>query len=273
MKRFRHYNKDLAIVLSCFGSVIEEQKYLNLKSFIQKEFSEYDVFIAFQSKMVIKKLAKNGEEFKNLPQVLADVDMLGYKRVVVASINLFPTDEHNLIKSTVEGFKHFSLSNMRVTNAVFTTTKDTTKILHELNRQISKDGVANLFIIHGTPKLDTNGIASIDYTEGFLKRINEFNFFCSLEGAYPFYAMKETLIKELKNKEIKKVQIVPMLLVSGNHFIKDTKEIREELSSDFEVEIVQPVSESEKFNLIEYSFVREVIKKSIDEEIKKLSWE
>ncbi len=263
MKRFRHYNKNLAIVLSCFGSVIEEQKYLDLKSFIESEFSKYDIFLAFQSKMIIKKLAKNGNIYKNLPQILAETDMLGYKKIIVTSINLFPSDEHNLVKSTVEGFKHFSLSNIKYTNAIFSTTKDTTKILYELNKQISKENIANLFIIHGTPKLDISGITSIDYVGGFLREINELNFFCSLEGAYPFYAIKETLIKNLKEKNIKKLQIVPMLLVSGNHFVSDINEIREELLSEIEVEIVASVTKSQNFNLIEFDLVKKVIKSNI----------
>ena len=38
MKRYRHYNKDKAIVLSCFGSVIEQNKYLELKKLVAKKF-------------------------------------------------------------------------------------------------------------------------------------------------------------------------------------------------------------------------------------------
>ena len=33
MKRYRHYKKDKAIILSCFGSVIEQDKYLECHIF------------------------------------------------------------------------------------------------------------------------------------------------------------------------------------------------------------------------------------------------
>ena len=53
MKRFRHYNKKRAIVLACFGSVIEQQKYLDLESSIVEKFPDCDVFVSFSSRMVI----------------------------------------------------------------------------------------------------------------------------------------------------------------------------------------------------------------------------
>ncbi len=68
--------------------------------------------------MVLKDLKRRGIEYKNLPQVLADVDMLGYRNIVVASINLFPTDEHELLIRTVNGFREFSYSNIRHTRAL-----------------------------------------------------------------------------------------------------------------------------------------------------------
>ncbi len=91
MKRYRHYKRDKAIILSCFGSVIEQDIYLKLKKDVESRFKDVDVFLSFSSRMVLKDLQKRGFEYRNLAQVLADVDMLGYNNIVVASINLFPT--------------------------------------------------------------------------------------------------------------------------------------------------------------------------------------
>ncbi len=55
--------------------------------------------------MVLKLLKKKGDDYKNLPQVLADVDMAGYKNIIVSSINLFPTSEHAMLESIVNGFE------------------------------------------------------------------------------------------------------------------------------------------------------------------------
>ena len=83
MKRYRHYKKDKAIILSCFGSVIEQDKYLDLKKLVEDTFHNVDVFLSFSSRMVLNNLHKRDMDYKNLPQVLADVDMLGYKNIIV----------------------------------------------------------------------------------------------------------------------------------------------------------------------------------------------
>jgi sirohydrochlorin cobaltochelatase len=270
MKRYRHYKKSRALVLSLFGSVIEQQKYLDLKSYLKSKFEEFDIFIAISSRMVLKDLLKNGYDYKNLPQTLADVDMLGYKNIIVSSINLFPTQEHQVAKEITKSFDSFSPSNIRITDAILTKTKDTTLFFSYLNSQFAKDDVASLYIIHGTPMLETHGIESIDYSANLLKELHPNNFSCSLEGAYPFFAMKETIISQIKSKGLKRVQIIPLLLVSGNHYIKDMVEIRDELSEYFDSMIVNTLSDSQYFNLIELPKVREIITRNIKESIIKL---
>jgi sirohydrochlorin cobaltochelatase len=270
MKRYRHYKKDTAIILSCFGSVVEQEKYNQLKKVIEKEFKGIDIYLAFSSRMVLKVLNKAKNIYKNLPQVLSDLDMMGYKNIIVSSINIFPTDEHDVIKNTVDGFNKFSLSNIKNTDAILTKAKDTTIFLKDLNTKVSKNGIANLFIIHGTPRLDNAGIASINYASDFLKHIGLNNFCCSLEGTFPYYALKEQLIDDMKRKGIKKIQIIPMLLVSGNHYKKDMNEIKNDLSKDFDTQIVESLTQSKQFNFIELPKIIDIIKNNLKETITKL---
>lgn len=277
MKRYRHYNKGTAVILSCFGSVVEQDRYLELAEFIGDNLEDVSVYTAFNSRMVLKLLKKQqGKEFKNTPQTLADCDMKGYKRIVVASVNIFPTSEHEELQKVVDGFGMFSLSNIRLTKAVFSSAKATTKILSAIDSELREaDGeAANIYIVHGSPDLDFSGNGSISYAKELLTTLGENNFFCSLEGALPFWAIKEKLISDIKKLPTKngkhKVRLVPLLLVSGNHFDKDVVEMVEELSSEFDVEIAKPLGGGEKFNLIERDDVRATIAAQIKEEIKKL---
>ena len=270
MKRYRHYSRDKAIILACFGSVIEQQMYLNLKKEVEEKFEGVDVFLSFSSRMVLKDLHKRGMDYKNLPQVLADVDMLGYRNIIVASINLFPTDEHELLGRTVEGFNSFSYANIRSTKAIINKTKESSLMLKSLNSRIDEEKWANLYVIHGVPILDLAGLSSVGYTDAFLKAISKKNYTCSLEGAFPYYAMKERLIEQMKEDGVTHVQVVPMLLVSGNHYFKDMVEISEELGEHFESRVVGSVTESKRFNLIELEDIRAVIFQNIKEEITKL---
>ena len=269
MKRYRHYKRDKAIVLACFGSVIEQEMYLALKYDIEQKFEGVDAFLSFSSRMVLKDLHKRGMEYKNLPQVLADVDMLGYRNIVVASINLFPTDEHELLLRTVKGFSTFSYANIRATKAIINKTKETSLLLKNLNDSIDEKDWINLFVIHGVPILDLAGLSSVGYTEEFLKLISKKNYTCSLEGAFPYYAVKERLFEKMREEGVTHIQVVPMLLVSGNHYIKDMVEISNEIGVHFKSRIVPSLSKSERFNLIELEDIRDIIFQNIKEEIVK----
>jgi len=270
MKRYRHYTKDKAIILSVFGSVIEQDKYLKFKKLIEETFLDIDVFIAVSSRMVLKDLIKKGFDYKNLAQTMADVDMLGYKNIIVSSVNLFPACEHELLKKTIHGFQQFSFSNIRLSNAILTKTKDTTLFFKALDDQISKKNTANLYVIHGTPKLEFGGLASVSYSAKYLEDKSKNNYTCSLEGAFPYFAIKDELIAKMKNNGVKKVQIIPLLLVSGNHYIKDMVEISEELSEHFHSKIVKSITKDDKFNLLEWENTTDIIINNIKEEIIKL---
>jgi len=121
MKRLRHYNQGTAIVLSCFGSIVEQQRYEVLAERVRQNYPDVPVHIATSSKMVIKKLARKEVHCKSLPQVLADLDTQGYEHILVVSVYLFPTDEHRYLTSIVEGFTWLNL--FTASSEIFDTSK------------------------------------------------------------------------------------------------------------------------------------------------------
>jgi sirohydrochlorin cobaltochelatase len=276
MKRYRHYQKELAIVLSCFGSVVEQEKYDVLHAYVKERFQTVPVYLALNSRMVLKLLKKKGYECRNTIETLAECDAEGYRRVVVSSVNLFPTSEHKEIYKVINGFCHFSPAHIRGTRAIFSTSKTTTTILREIDSCVRRDDLErlNLYIVHGTPEFEQDGIASISYAKEFLAQMSPKNFFCSLEGAFPFHAMKESLVHQMcacvSENRTAKIQLIPLLLVSGNHFEKDIVQIQQALRSHFDVTIASSLSGGEKFNLIEMKSVQKIICDQIQEEITKL---
>ncbi len=66
MKRLRHHNKGTAIVLSCFGSIVEQQRYIALQQRIAERYPNCNVEIAFSSKMVVKKTGPTGRPISKL---------------------------------------------------------------------------------------------------------------------------------------------------------------------------------------------------------------
>jgi sirohydrochlorin cobaltochelatase len=268
MKRLRHYDKGTAIVLSCFGSVVEQQRYLKLQQRITELYPHCEVKIAFTSKMVIKKLALEDEHYQNLPQVLADLDMAGFKRILVVSCYLYPTDEHLQMCNMVEGFRHFSLANIEYTPAIMHHISHTNRILAALHQRFADDSDVNLFINHGAPWIDNSGHQAIHYCDSLLHRLSAHNFTCSLEGAWPFHLMADSLQQKMLQVAADipqpRLRLIPMLLVSGNHFDNDLAEIKQQLEPAFEVAVASPI-QGEKFCLFDVPEITAVIEQQIAE--------
>ncbi len=59
-------------------------------------------------------------------------------------------------------------------------------------------------------------------------------------------------------------------MVSGNHYIKDMTEIKEDLSDSFESFITPSLTQGENFNLLELAKTQEIILSNIKESFKML---
>ncbi|USD66873.1 sirohydrochlorin cobaltochelatase [Vibrio sp. SCSIO 43136] len=271
MKRLRHYNQGTAIVLSCFGSVVEQQRYRRLQDHVQSQYPDTHVRIATSSKMVIKKLKKQGEACQSLPQVMADLDTQGFERILVVSVYLFPTDEHLYLTKIVDGFKQFSLSKIEQTPAIMHHSQLATNLLGALHQRFDDGESCNLFVHHGAPLLDNPGHQALSYADCLLTKLCDRNFTCSLEGAWPFSLLKPQLIKKMQtNTQSNKVKIIPLLLVSGNHFVNDMQQIKGDLDEAFDVSIAEPI-QGDKFCMLDMPELEAIIDKQIREGLIRLS--
>lgn len=255
MKRLRHYNKGTAIVLCCFGSVNQQAKYSSLRDQLDAEFENADLFMALSSKSVLKKLAD--PEFKTLPEQLAALDRAGYQHICVISCYLFPTEEHQQLVNVVEGFRAFSLAKIEYTPAIIHQVKNANQILAALHQQFNcTENNYNLFIYHGAPNLDAAGYNSINYTQSLLTQLSSHNLVCSLEGGHPYGLIAQTLKQQLIKAE--QVRLIPLLLVSGNHFEQDVAEIAEQLKQITHV-TTAPAITGDRFCLIDVVEVKQTL--------------
>lgn len=255
MKRLRHYNKGTAIVLCCFGSVNQQAKYSHLRDQLDAQFKDADLFMALSSKSVLKKLAD--PELKTLPEQLAALDRAGYQRICVVSCYLFPTEEHQQLVKVVDGFRAFSLAKIEYTPAIVHQVKYANQILSALHQQFNcAENDFNLFIYHGAPNLDSAGYNSINYAQSLLTQLSRHNLICSLEGGHPYDLMAQSLKQKLMTA--KQVRLIPLLLVSGNHFEHDVAEIAEQLKHITHV-TTAPAITGDRFCLIDVAEVKHTL--------------
>ena len=149
MKKLRHYNKELAVVLSVFGSseASAMQQYMQLFEEIKQDLPpESELRLAISSRTVLKNLEKQGKKHYTLVEQLASIDRLGYKKVIVVSVNLFPTEEHEYLLQIVDAFrKTISCAQYEVTMPVFTKASRINNFLNFLNDKFrSENSTQNL---------------------------------------------------------------------------------------------------------------------------------
>lgn len=273
MKRLRHYDKDLAVILSVFGSSepTAMEQYDKLYDDVKEVLSvNSELRISISSRTVLKKLEKQGNYHHTLVEQLAAVDRAGYRKVVVASVNMFPTDEHEYLVRVVDAFRHIS-DRYEITLPLFTSAKKTNNYLTFLNEKLrNKYNTENIvYIAHGAPNLNTPGNQSFSYVREYLRLLNPNNYFYTIEGAYGY--KKSFLMQEMKDGS-KGILLVPLLLVAGNHSKNDVQEIKEELNEDFDNVLIPEnfLSEGE-FSLLKLDETRNYFINEIKDAIAKLN--
>lgn len=251
-----------AIVITSFGPIKDCTIYHDLRRLVTEQFPRTIIRMAFTSKTMLKKFRQqsvqksaaqsametgySGSEplcAKNLQQVLADLDSEGIKKIIVASIYLYPTEEHQKILKIVNCFSQISSAEIKVTDAILSKAESAHEIISGLMDHIRnfcpQDNSVNLFISHGTSSLENAGIHSIFYFNNILEKIG--NFTCSLEGCNAFKIVKDHLIAEIKKQQITHINMVPLLLFSASHYQEDILEIKAELEKHFKVNIISPI--------------------------------
>ncbi|MBF0208265.1 MAG: sirohydrochlorin cobaltochelatase [Oligoflexia bacterium] len=285
-----NHSHQQAIVISCFGAVHENEIYLDFKNFVQKYFPDTTVFIAFTSKMVIKKLQKEKNlHFKNLPQVLADIDMQGYNEIVVLPLYIYPTEEYNRVQRVVSAFQQISAAKITLAQPLLSDYQSVCTFVKILTATLTPayPHASFLFISHGFTDSPSNEQGKNIYLQlGSLAQslTNEKSIryhCCTLEGLYAFknIEIKESLISQLRvctnGGETSEICLVPLLLVSGNHY-QDIEEIRDILLENLSeksnqgqgIKIGIAQSQSHKFHLLSLPKIRSMFIDSISAMIK-----
>lgn len=280
MKKLRHYDKNIAVVLSVFGSseMPAMKQYHDLEEHVKQNVpTDIELRIAISSKTIMKKLEKQGHHYLTLLEQLANLDRLGYKKVIVASINLFPTGEHEYIQKVVDTFKNVLIAKYEITAPLFTKAKQTNDFLCILNNKLrTKYDISNiLFIAHGAANLASPGNSTFAYIREYLKVLNPRNYLYTIEGAFPYDQCHFLREVELENKnfiEDNRLLVVPLLLVAGNHFKNDIIEIKEALNEEFtEVIIPECSCDTDGFSLLKISATLDYFVDEIKETIERIN--
>ena len=210
-----------AILVVSFGtSYLEPLKNSieNVENKIRNQFKDYDVYRAFTSHMIIKKLeivliVEKPEE------LLERLYIEGYEEVIIQPLHIIPGEEFSYIKNIEVYFKD-KFKSIKVGRPIFYyqgiegLPEDYSLFIKSI-KGIIEGEEAVVMMGHGTvhPSNAVYGaLQSVLNDEGYK------NVFVGTVKGYPNFT---SVLNKIKKRGIKKVLLMPLMLVAGNHAIND----------------------------------------------------
>lgn len=221
---------------------------------IRDKFSEYDIYRAFTSHMIIKKLKEKYEIFVDTPEeMLGKLYEAGYEEIIMQPLHIIPGEEFIYINKISEVFKE-KFEVLKVGRPIFyyqgiEELPQDYSLFIEATKELYEENNAVVLMGHGTahPANSVYGcLQAVFEDEGY-----ENVFVTTVEG-YPNF---ENVIRRVKRKNISEVTIAPLMVVAGDHARNDmASDDEDSLKSMLEAEGIKVnvhlkgLGENEKFN-------------------------
>lgn len=212
-----------AILVVSFGtSYLEPLKNSieNVENKIRNQFKDYDVHRAFTSHMIIKKLEiVHGLIVEKPEELLERLYIQGYEEVIIQPLHIIPGEEFSYIKNIEVYFKD-KFKSIKVGRPIFYyqgiegLPEDYSLFIKSI-KGIIEEEEAVVMMGHGTvhPSNAVYGaLQSVLNDEGYK------NVFVGTVKGYPNFT---SVLNKIKKRGIKKVLLMPLMLVAGNHAIND----------------------------------------------------
>lgn len=212
-----------AILVVSFGtSYLEPLKNSieNVENKIRNQFKDYDVYRAFTSHMIIKKLEiVHGLIVEKPEELLERLYIEGYEEVIIQPLHIIPGEEFSYIKNIEVYFKD-KFKSIKVGRPIFYyqgiegLPEDYSLFIKSI-KGIIEGEEAVVMMGHGTvhPSNAVYGaLQSVLNDEGYK------NVFVGTVKGYPNFI---SVLNKIKKRGIKKVLLMPLMLVAGNHAIND----------------------------------------------------
>ncbi|MDH0353208.1 sirohydrochlorin cobaltochelatase [Morganella sp. GD04133] len=208
-----------ALLVISFGTSYAETREKNIESGekqLAAAFPGRDFFRAFTSGMIIRRLKERDNlHISNPEEALRHLHEQGYEDVAIQSLHVINGDEYEKIVSQVEKYRPF-FRYLRVGKPLLSSFEDYSLLIDALHSQMPelKEDERVVFMGHGATHHAFSAYACLDHmmtNSGFPARV----------GAVESYPEIDLIIKGLKAENVRKVHLMPLMLVAGDHAIND----------------------------------------------------
>ena len=208
-----------ALLVISFGTSYEQTRQKNIEACEQQlsaAYSDRDVFRAFTSEMIIRKLCKrDGLLINNPREALKQLAEQGYQDVAIQSLHVINGDEYEKIANEVRSFSD-CFHHLVLGTPLLSSFADYQQLLAALQAQMPPLAADErvVFMGHGASHFAFSAYACLDH---LMTSLN----FPALVGAVESYPEIDHIISRLQQQGVRKVHLMPLMLVAGDHAIND----------------------------------------------------
>jgi len=208
-----------ALFMVHFGTTHNDTKELTIDKMNKKfadEFKDYDLFTAYTSRIVLKRLKDRGEVFSTPIRVLNSLADQGYEELLVQTSHVIPGIEYENLVREVNSFSN-KFKSIKIGKPLLYYIDDYKKCVEALaDEYVPKNKKEALVLVcHGTDSPLATSYAMIEYV---FDEYGYDNVFVVCTKAYP---LMDTLLKKLRKNGIEEVRLAPFMFVAGEHAKND----------------------------------------------------
>lgn len=211
-----------AILLVTFGTSVESAKaaFRNIEKRFKEAFPKTVVRWAYTSKIIRKKLEKEGVLVDSPEMAMVRLMDEGYTKVAVQSLHMIPGAEFHEINANTRLFSQMvgGIAQVRVALPLLVSDETMDKALKVVMTDVvpkeRKKNEAVVLMGHGTHHPSDAIYSALMYKA---QKIDANLYMGTVEGSPSFEEIKEMLVKN----KVKKAYLVPFMTVAGDHAMND----------------------------------------------------
>lgn len=209
-----------ALLMVHFGTTHDDTREKTIDAINRKAreaFPEMAVREAYTSRIVMKRLAQRGVSKETPIEAMLRLRGEGYKNLIVQPSFVIDGKEMDMLRSDVDRMRPF-FDSITVSTPLLYSVEDCQKVCDVLVRHhpaSDKQREHVLFVGHGTEGPATALYSQLDY---LFRADGHPNYHVATIEGYP---TQETAVDQIKAMKGRKVTLVPLLFVAGDHASND----------------------------------------------------
>lgn len=195
-----------AILAVSFGTSCEEAERSCIRPVedaLRRAFPDWEVRRAFTSRMILKKLKNRGIASENEIEALERLRAEGFESIAVAPTHIIPGQEYEVVAHGAQGLK--------VSEPLLAGDEDLVWMADLLSKIAAEEGGKLLLMGHGTEHA-----ADATY-ERLRQKLPKNVYLACVEGSHTL----GEILPELEQMEDRKIALMPLMLVAGDHARND----------------------------------------------------